>query len=118
MPELLGAEEPENVHRLGVELREVREADTTPNRDRKRLLRTLIEEVQLRTAEAYYAVRIVLNEVERVIRAHSQDAPMESDTGGVVSVHGVGSDSRLLALGIWTQNAVQMLPKSPRFRTG
>lgn len=58
-PELLSAEELENVHLLGMELRDVWEADTTTVRDRKRLLRCLIEEVQLRTAEDHYAVRIV-----------------------------------------------------------
>ncbi|MGH7458622.1 MAG: helix-turn-helix domain-containing protein, partial [Longimicrobiaceae bacterium] len=58
-PELLSIEELEKVHLLGVELREVWEAETTDNRDRKRLLRCLIEEVQLRTDEQHYAVRIV-----------------------------------------------------------
>jgi excisionase family DNA binding protein len=58
-PVLLSAEELENVHLLGLELRGVWEADTTTHRDRKRLLRTLIEEVQLRTEEERYAVRIV-----------------------------------------------------------
>jgi DNA invertase Pin-like site-specific DNA recombinase len=58
-PELLSAEELENVHLLGLELREVWEADTTTHRDRKRLLRCLIEEVQLRAEERHYAVRIV-----------------------------------------------------------
>lgn len=58
-PELLSAEELHNIHLLGVELREVWEADTTTHRDRKRLLRCLIEEVQLRTEELHYAVRIV-----------------------------------------------------------
>ncbi len=58
-PALLSAEELEHVHLLGVELREVWGAETTEHRDRKRLLRTLIEEVQLRTEEEHYAVRIV-----------------------------------------------------------
>lgn len=58
-PELLSAEELENIHLLGLELREVWEADTTTHRDRKRLLRCLIEEVQLRAEERHYAVRIV-----------------------------------------------------------
>jgi len=58
-PALLSAEELANVHLLGTELRAVWDADTTVNRDRKRLLRTLIEEVQLRTEDQHYAVRIV-----------------------------------------------------------
>ena len=58
-PELLSAEELANVHLLGLEMRDVWEADTTTNRDRKRLLRCLIEEVQLRTERPHYAVRIV-----------------------------------------------------------
>jgi DNA invertase Pin-like site-specific DNA recombinase len=58
-PQLLSAEELENVHLLGLELREVWDADTTAHRDRKRLLRTLIEEVQLHTEEGHYAVRVV-----------------------------------------------------------
>ncbi|MCP3878595.1 MAG: recombinase family protein, partial [Sulfitobacter sp.] len=58
-PELLSAKDLENVHLLGQELRTVRDADTTTNRDRKRLLRCLIEEVQLSTEEDHYSVRIV-----------------------------------------------------------
>ena len=58
-PELLSAKDLENVHLLGQELRAVWDADTTTNRDRKRLLRCLIEEVQLSTEEDHYSVRIV-----------------------------------------------------------
>jgi hypothetical protein len=47
------------IHLLGAELREVWEAPTTMHRDRKRLLRCLIEEVQLRTEEGPYHIRIV-----------------------------------------------------------
>jgi hypothetical protein len=56
---LLSEEELEKVHLLSVQLRAVWEAPTTTSRDRKRLLRCLIEEVQLRTEEHYHAVRIV-----------------------------------------------------------
>jgi len=58
-PQLLSANDLENVHLLGQELRAVWDADTTTNRDRKRLLRCLIEEVQLSTEEDHYTVRIV-----------------------------------------------------------
>ena len=58
-PELLSANDLEKVHLLGQELSDVWSADTTTNRDRKRLLRCLIEEVQLRTEEDHYAIRIV-----------------------------------------------------------
>jgi len=58
-PRLLSANDLENVHLLGQELRTVWDAETTTNRDRKRLLRCLIEEVQLRTEEDHYTVRIV-----------------------------------------------------------
>ena len=58
-PQLLSAEDLAKVHLLGMELRDVWAADTTTHRDRKRLLRSLIEEVQLRTEERHYAVRIV-----------------------------------------------------------
>ena len=58
-PELMSAEELKNVYLLGAELREVWDAPTTHHRDRKRLLRCLIEEVQLRTEEQHYGVRIV-----------------------------------------------------------
>jgi len=58
-PELLSTEELANVYLLGMELREVWEAQTTTHRDRKRLLRSLIEEIQLRSEELHYAVRIV-----------------------------------------------------------
>ena len=58
-PELLSATDLDNVHLLSQELRAVWDADTTAHRDRKRLLRCLIEEVQLSTEEDHYAVRIV-----------------------------------------------------------
>jgi hypothetical protein len=58
-PTLLSAEELQKVHLLGAQLREVWQAPTTTNRDRKHLLRCLIEEVQLRTAERHHALRIV-----------------------------------------------------------
>ncbi len=58
-PTLLSDEELRNIHLLGAELRTVWEAPTTTNRDRKRLLRCLIEEVQLRTEKHHHAVRIV-----------------------------------------------------------
>lgn len=44
---------------LGVDLDAVWEAETTTNRDRKRLLRCAIEEVQLRKEKDHYQVRIV-----------------------------------------------------------
>ena len=58
-PQLLGGEELAKVHLLGMELRAVWAADTTTHRDRKQLLRCLIEEVQLRSEAQHYAVRIV-----------------------------------------------------------
>jgi hypothetical protein len=44
---------------LGADLSAIWEAPTTTNRDRKRLLRCLIEEVQLRAEPTHHAVRIV-----------------------------------------------------------
>lgn len=58
-PLLLSEEELKKIHLLSAELREVWEAPTTTHRDRKRLLRCLIEEVQLRTEEGHYHIRIV-----------------------------------------------------------
>ena len=58
-PELLSVDDLEKVHLLGQELHAVWNEDSTTNRDRKRLLRCLIEEVQLSTGEDHYAVRIV-----------------------------------------------------------
>ena len=58
-PTLLSDEELEKVRLLGADLSAVWEAPTTTNRDRKRLLRCLIEEVQLRTEESHHGVRIV-----------------------------------------------------------
>ena len=58
-PELLSLDDLEKVHLLGQGLQAVWHSDSTTNRDRKRLLRCLIEEVQLSTAEEHYAVRIV-----------------------------------------------------------
>ncbi len=58
-PLLLSEEELKKIHLLSAELREVWEAPTTTHRDRKRLLRCLIEEVQLCTEERHYRIRIV-----------------------------------------------------------
>jgi excisionase family DNA binding protein len=58
-PELLSVDDLEKVHLLGQELQAVWNEDSTTNRDRKRLLRCLIEEVQLSTGEDHYTVRIV-----------------------------------------------------------
>jgi len=56
---LLTEEELEKIRLLGADLSALWEASTTTNRDRKRLLRCLIEEVQLRTEEGRYAIRII-----------------------------------------------------------
>jgi excisionase family DNA binding protein len=58
-PTLLSDEELEKVRLLGADLAALWDAPTTTNRDRKRLLRCLIKEVQLRTEEGHHAVRIV-----------------------------------------------------------
>jgi len=58
-PLLLSEEELKKIHLLSAELRAVWDAHTTTPRDRKRLLRCLIEEVQLRTEERHYHIRIV-----------------------------------------------------------
>jgi len=58
-PALLDANDLEKVHLLGLELGTVWNAATTTNRDRKRLLRCLIEEVQLTTAAGHYTIRVV-----------------------------------------------------------
>jgi excisionase family DNA binding protein len=46
-------------HRLGADLERVWHATTTTNVDRKQLLRAVIEEVQLRSAEKHYDVKIL-----------------------------------------------------------
>ena len=46
-------------HALGNHLEAVWQASTTTDRDRKRLLRTTIDEVQLTTDDAHHHVRIV-----------------------------------------------------------
>ena len=56
---LLSEEELVTLRLLCTDLRDVWNAETTTNRDRKRLLRCLIEEVQLRTDEKHHGVRIV-----------------------------------------------------------
>lgn len=58
-PTLLSDEELQKIRLLGADLYAVWEAPTTTNRDRKRLLRCLIEEVQLRTEQCHHGVRIV-----------------------------------------------------------
>jgi excisionase family DNA binding protein len=58
-PVLLSEEELEKIRLLGADLSALWQAPTTTNRDRKRLLRCLIEEVQLRTEEGRYAIRII-----------------------------------------------------------
>jgi DNA invertase Pin-like site-specific DNA recombinase len=55
----LSDEELRRVACLATSLGEVWAAETTTNRDRKNLLRCLIEEVQLRTESEHYQVRIV-----------------------------------------------------------
>jgi len=56
---LLREKEFEALRFLCTDLGDVWNAETTTNRDRKRLLRCLIEEVQLRTEKSVHAVRIV-----------------------------------------------------------
>lgn len=58
-PTLLSDEERRKIRVLGADLSAIWEAPTTTNRDRKRLLRCLIEEVQLRVEQTRHAVRIV-----------------------------------------------------------
>jgi len=58
-PELLSTSDMEKVYLLGMDLDSVWNAESTTNRDRKRLLRCLIEEVQLSTKEDHYSVRVV-----------------------------------------------------------
>lgn len=55
----LTAEESVRAQQLGAHLEAVWDAETTTNRDKKRLLRCAIEEVQLRTEDKRYHVRIV-----------------------------------------------------------
>ncbi|MCP4963915.1 MAG: recombinase family protein, partial [bacterium] len=55
----LTASELQRVSRLGADLQAVWDAATTTPRDKKRLLRCAIEEVQLTTEESRYLVRIV-----------------------------------------------------------
>ena len=58
-PRLLSPSELEKAHALGADLEVLWKAETTTHRDRKRLLRCVIAEVQLRTEEDDYRVRIV-----------------------------------------------------------
>jgi DNA invertase Pin-like site-specific DNA recombinase len=55
----LSKKEQERARRLGADLEAVWHAETTTNQDRKQLLRAAIEEVQLRSEEDHYAVKIV-----------------------------------------------------------
>ena len=55
----LNEEEMARAKQLAENLQEVWRSETTANRDRKRLLRCLIEEVQLTTEETRYLVRII-----------------------------------------------------------
>ena len=55
----LSAEERQKVRELAEDLRSIWSAPTTTNRDRKQLLRCLIEEVQLRTEPEQHTVKIV-----------------------------------------------------------
>jgi excisionase family DNA binding protein len=55
----LSNEELARAEQLAGHLEEVWDAETTTNRDKKRLLRCLIEEVQLTTEEKHYTIRIV-----------------------------------------------------------
>jgi DNA invertase Pin-like site-specific DNA recombinase len=71
--------------RLGAELDAVWNATTTEDRDRKRLLRSLIDEVQLKTEAARFAVRIVWRggalterEVRRLAKGEWKRTPEET----------------------------------------
>jgi excisionase family DNA binding protein len=77
--------EVEKARRLGEELPAVWHAATTTERDKKRLLRCLIEEVQLRTEAERYCVRIVWKggevtdrEVRRLARGEARRTPEET----------------------------------------
>jgi hypothetical protein len=58
-PRSFTPQELEQAHALGGDLEALWDAETTTNRDRKRLLRCVIEEVQLRTETGHCRVRIV-----------------------------------------------------------
>jgi len=74
----LGLEELERLRHLSQDLEAVWRAPTTKDRDRKRLLRCLIEEVQLRSEEKRYIVRIVwkggATSDHEAVRVRRQDA--------------------------------------------
>lgn len=55
----LSKQEQKRAHQLGADLEAVWHAETTTNQDRKQLLRAAIEEVQLRSEEDHYEVKVV-----------------------------------------------------------
>jgi DNA invertase Pin-like site-specific DNA recombinase len=55
----LTEKEKQRAYQLGDDLRAVWDAETTTNQDRKQLLRSLIEEVQLRKEQEHYEVKII-----------------------------------------------------------
>lgn len=59
-PPVLSPEQREHIHALGADLRQVWAAPTTTDRDRKELLRTLLEEVIVAVARAEYRAQLTL----------------------------------------------------------
>jgi DNA invertase Pin-like site-specific DNA recombinase len=55
----LNQQEQQRARRLGADLHAVWHSETTTNQDRKQLLRAAIEEVQIRSEEEHYAVKII-----------------------------------------------------------
>jgi hypothetical protein len=69
----LTQQEVQRATRLGADLARVWHANTTVDRDRKRLLRAIIEEVQIRTEQEQYRIKIVWKGgavSERVVERH------------------------------------------------
>ncbi len=70
-------------HRLGADLERVWHAPTTTNLDRKQLLRAVIEEVQLRSAEKHYDVQILWK--GGATTQHAVARFRRGDTGGATA---------------------------------
>jgi excisionase family DNA binding protein len=86
----LSEDEVARAHALGRDLNAVWNAATTAQRDRKRLLRALIEEVHIRSDEKHHRVRIVwkgdATTDREVIRATKGGAALRATAGEIVEL--------------------------------
>ncbi|MFC1482497.1 recombinase family protein [Myxococcota bacterium] len=111
----LSQQEQERARSLGADLEAVWHAETTTNQDRKQLMRAAIEEVQLRSEEDHYAVKIVWKggavTDRQVVRRRCGEPPVHATAKDTIEM------VRLLATELDDAQIARVLNKQGR-RTG